>query len=142
MSPSRVVPTSARLVDFVTLLREHNIHAGPSETIDAAAAIVALGDADPRVLRAGLAACLLRRNGQRKVFDQLFDLYFLGVSLPPARPSENAEDLRERLVATLVQGEDTAELAREALNTFGAYGGAGRARAGSPRPPARAGPHT
>ncbi|PKV80394.1 vWA domain-containing protein [Nocardia fluminea] len=118
-------PTSARLVDFVTLLREHNIHAGPSETIDAAAAIVALGTTDPGVLRSGLAACLLRRNGQRRVFDQLFDLYFLGVSLPPACPSENADDLRERLIASLVQGADTAELAREALNTFGAYGGAG-----------------
>ncbi|MFC4374904.1 VWA domain-containing protein [Nocardia halotolerans] len=114
-----------QLVGFVSLLREHGIFAGPSETVDAAQAIVVLGHDDPERLRSGLAACLLRRNGQRSVFDQLFDLYFRGVSLPPAQPSDDPESLRERLIATLVQGSDTAELAREALNTFGAYGGAG-----------------
>ncbi|MFE7722245.1 VWA domain-containing protein [Nocardia rhizosphaerihabitans] len=119
-------PMSDRLVGFVGLLREHGIHAGPSETVDAAATIVALGTADSRVLRSGLAACLLRRNGQRKVFDQLFDLYFLDAARPIAASSEDAADpLRERVIAALIQGADTAELAREALNTFGAYGGAG-----------------
>ncbi|WP_336081336.1 vWA domain-containing protein [Nocardia sp. SSK8] len=118
-------PTTDRLVGFVGLLREHGIHAGPSETVDAAAAIVALGTADPRVLRSGLAACLLRRDGQRTVFDQLFDLYFLDGHRPLATPVDAAIDLRDRLIATLIQGADTAELAREALNTFGAYGGAG-----------------
>lgn len=117
-------PSSERLVGFVGLLREHGIHAGPSETVDAAAAIVALGTGDPRVLRSGLAACLLRRNGQRAVFDQLFDLYFLDGATPPPTPG-GQDDLRERLIATLIQGTDTAQLAREALNTFGAYGGAG-----------------
>ncbi|MFE3541457.1 VWA domain-containing protein [Nocardia sp. NPDC059177] len=119
------LPNTDRLVGFVGLLREHGIHAGPSETVDAAAAIVALGTDDPRVLRSGLAACLLRRNGQRTVFDQLFDLFFLDGARPVTVPGEPAGDLRDRLVATLIQGSDTAELAREALNTFGAYGGAG-----------------
>lgn len=114
-----------RLVDFVGLLREHGIFAGPSETVDAASAIVALGMDDTARLRSGLAACLLRRNGQRSVFDQLFDLYFLGTDLPAPRSSDDQESLRDRLIATLVQGADTAELAREALDTFGAYGGAG-----------------
>ncbi|MGW5571202.1 vWA domain-containing protein [Nocardia thailandica] len=118
-------PLTDRLVDFVGVLREHGILAGPSETVDAGHAIVALGTGDPDRLRAGLAACLLRRNGQRAVFDQLFDLYFLGLELPPARPDDDPEALREKLIATLVQGADTARLAREALDTFGAYGGAG-----------------
>ncbi|MDO3645934.1 vWA domain-containing protein [Nocardia mangyaensis] len=119
-----LAPTSDRLVGFVGLLREHGIHAGPSETVDAAAAIVALGADDHRVLRSGLAACLLRRNGQRKVFDQLFDLYFIDGTRPTGS-EDDPESLRERLIATLIQGTDTAQLAREALNTFGAYGGAG-----------------
>ncbi|MEV0060045.1 VWA domain-containing protein [Nocardia sp. NPDC050718] len=118
-------PMSDRLVGFVGLLREHGIHAGPSETVDAAATIVALGTADARVLRSGLAACLLRRNGQRTVFDQLFDLYFLDGTRPVAAAGADADPLRERVIAALIQGADTAELAREALNTFGAYGGAG-----------------
>ncbi|MFD5180106.1 VWA domain-containing protein [Nocardia sp. NPDC058379] len=118
-------PMSDRLVGFVGLLREHGIHAGPSETVDAAATIVALGTADARVLRSGLAACLLRRNGQRTVFDQLFDLYFLDGTRPVAAAGADTDPLRERVIAALIQGADTAELAREALNTFGAYGGAG-----------------
>ncbi|WP_280220061.1 vWA domain-containing protein [Nocardia neocaledoniensis] len=118
------LPTSDRLVDFVGLLREHGIHAGPSETVDAAAAIVVLGTADPALLRSGLAACLLRRNGQRSVFDQLFDLFFCG-GRPAPRPGADPDSLRERVTAALVAGEDNAELAREALDTFGAYGGAG-----------------
>ncbi|MGK8556234.1 hypothetical protein [Nocardia gipuzkoensis] len=77
-----------RLVEFVGLLRDHGINAGPSETIDAAEAMVALGLADRNRLRSGMAACLLRRNGQRAVFDQLFDLYFLTAEQPqPAAPS-------------------------------------------------------
>ncbi|GGK43442.1 vWA domain-containing protein [Nocardia camponoti] len=116
---------SQRLVDFVTLLRAHGVHAGPSETIDAADAIVALGTDDPRILRSGLAACLLRRNGQRSVFDQLFDLFFLDIPRPVVRADADPAAMREKLTSALVAGEDTAKLAREALETFGAYGGAG-----------------
>ncbi|MEV6058572.1 VWA domain-containing protein [Nocardia asteroides] len=119
------VASADRLVDFVGLLRDHGITAGPSETVDAAAAIVALGGADPEVLRSGLAACLLRRNGQRAVFDQLFDLFFRGIARPAPRPSTDPDSVRDRVVSALVDGADTAELAREALDTFGAYGGAG-----------------
>lgn len=122
-----------RLVDFVGLLREHGITAGPSETVDAAEAIVALGMSNPDRLRSGLAATLLRRNGQRAIFDQLFDLYFLGVEYPEPR-SESVEALRDRVVAALAQDDDAAlaALARQALTAFGAYGGAG---AGQPATP-------
>ncbi|MGW4324369.1 vWA domain-containing protein [Nocardia sp. NPDC004573] len=119
-----------RLVAFVGLLRDHGINAGPSETIDAAEAMVALGINDRDRLRSGMAACLLRRNGQRAVFDQLFDLYFLTAQQPQqvdqAAP-ESVEALRDRLVSALAQddSDSVAELARQALTEFGGYGGAG-----------------
>ncbi|MEV5836115.1 VWA domain-containing protein [Nocardia sp. NPDC052112] len=124
-----------RLVDFVGLLREHGISAGPSETIDAAQAMLALGLSDRNRLRSGMAACLLRRNGQRAVFDQLFDLYFLTAE-QPAIPSvaESIDDLRDSLVDALARDDSAAvtEIARRALTTLGGYGGVG---AGAPSRP-------
>ncbi|MFE3443719.1 VWA domain-containing protein [Nocardia sp. NPDC059180] len=128
---SRTESMTDRLVDFVTLLREHGINAGPSETIDAAAAIVALGTDNPDRLRSGLAATLLRRNGQRSVFDQLFDLYFLGRGGfgEVREPNTDAIDsLRDDLVTTLAADnpDATTELARRALTELGGYGSGGQ----------------
>ncbi|WP_280235472.1 vWA domain-containing protein [Nocardia cyriacigeorgica] len=124
-------PMTDRLVGFVTVLREYGINAGPSETIDAAEAIVALGTDDPDRLRSGLAATLLRRNGQRSVFDQLFDLYFLGrAGFGEVREPNSAaiESLREELVSTLAADNPDAatELARRALTELGGYGSGGQ----------------
>ncbi|MET8651009.1 vWA domain-containing protein [Nocardia aurea] len=122
-----------RLVDFVGILRDYGITAGPSETVDAAEAILALGLTDTHRLRSGLAATLLRRNGQRAVFDQLFDLYFLGIDTidphPPEQP-ESLEAIRDRVVSVLADDErtTTTELARETLTRLGGYGGAGAGR--------------
>ncbi|WP_040737591.1 vWA domain-containing protein [Nocardia tenerifensis] len=121
-----------RLVEFVGLLRDHGIAAGPSETLDAASAMLALGLSDRARLRSGMAACLLRRNGQRAVFNQLFDLYFLTVEQPPAA-TESVESLRDRLTAALTEDDPTtADLARQALTQLGAYGGAGTGRSETP----------
>ncbi|MGW4767447.1 vWA domain-containing protein [Nocardia sp. NPDC004278] len=126
-----------RLVEFVGLLRDHGISAGPSETIDAAGAMLALGLSDRNRLRSGMAACLLRRNGQRAVFDQLFDLYFLTAEQPrSATPStsESVDALRDRLVDTLARNDRDAvtELARQALTELGGYGGVGTGVTASP----------
>lgn len=121
-----------RLVGFVGALREHGITAGPSETVDAGRVLAVLGLADRERLRAGLAAALLRRGGQRAVFDQVFDLYFpLGVGAPqPAAPS--LVDYRERLAGALAGGDAAAlrELARIGVERFGALDGAAREQAG------------
>lgn len=123
-----------RLVEFVGLLRDHGINAGPSETIDAAEAMLALGLSDRNRLRSGMAACLLRRNGQRAVFDQLFDLYFLTTELPQLAPPESLESLRDRLATALAEDDPdaAADLARHALTQLGAYGGAGTGQTTTP----------
>ncbi|MFF3225385.1 VWA domain-containing protein [Nocardia suismassiliense] len=126
-----------RLVEFVGLLRDHGINAGPSETIDAAAAMLALGLSDRDRLRSGMAACLLRRNGQRAVFNQLFDLYFLTAKQPqqaPAATPESIESLRDRLATALTEEDPAAaaDLARQALTQLGAYGGAGTGQTSAP----------
>lgn len=91
----------AHVVDFGRALRGHGLLAGPSEIVDAAAAAETLGFDDRERLRAALAATLLRRSGERRVFDEVFDVYFpraVGGStgIPAASPPlESAEDRRE-----------------------------------------------
>ncbi|MFJ8436293.1 VWA domain-containing protein [Kitasatospora sp. NPDC094019] len=147
---------AARLTAFVRALRAHGLRIGPSETVDAAAVLAVLGLAEREQVRAGLAAALLRTDGQRTVFDTTFDLFFpLGVGDPEAvrrasaqqapEPADAAapgpadladpdrtslrEDLRARLVAALAADDRAAltGLAGEAVAAFGRYGGGGAA---------------
>jgi uncharacterized protein with von Willebrand factor type A (vWA) domain len=116
-----------RLTEFVRALRAHGIPAGPSETVDAAAALEVLGMDDREQMREGLAAALIRRGGQRSVFDATFDLYFpLGVGTrEQARDGASGlEQLREDLVAALAanDGQATAQLAATAVEELGRYG--------------------
>ncbi|MDT7724971.1 MAG: uncharacterized protein QOI21_1547 [Actinomycetota bacterium] len=121
-----------RLVGFVEALREQGIQAGPSETIDAAAALKVLGLQSREHMREGLAAALVRRGGQRSLFDATFDLYFpLGVGAPEsARRTGEVADLgalREQLAAALAANDEQAmaQLAGTAVDMFGQYGSGG-----------------
>ncbi|AUY53211.1 VWA domain-containing protein [Streptomyces sp. CB01881] len=121
---------------MVRALRGHGLRIGPAETVDAAAVADVLGLADREQLRAGLAAALLRSEGQRGVYDATFDLYFpAGVGAPEtardgsaegdeATPEAVREDLRERLAAALAADDRAAQarLAGEAVAAFGRYG--------------------
>ncbi|MFI5612947.1 VWA domain-containing protein [Amycolatopsis sp. NPDC051903] len=117
-----------RLTAFVQALREQGVPAGPSETVDAAAALEVLGFDDRELVREGLAAALVRRGGQRAVFDAAFDLYFpAGVGVPELaredRPRD-AEELREALAEALAAGDEQAlaQLAGIAVEMLGEYG--------------------
>ncbi|MEU4522509.1 VWA domain-containing protein [Amycolatopsis sp. NPDC024027] len=119
-----------RLAAFVKALRAQGIPAGPAETVDAAAALEVLGLDDRALVREGLAAALVRRGGQRAVFDAAFDLYFpAGIGTPERareeRPS-TLEELREELAAALADGDQQAlsQLAGLAVDMLGQYGSA------------------
>ncbi|KOV27267.1 von Willebrand factor A [Streptomyces sp. XY431] len=87
---------AARLTAFVRALRTHGLRIGPAETVDAAAVLAVLGLAEREQVRAGLAAALLRTDGQRGVFDAAFDLFFpLGVGDPEAVRRASAQQARD-----------------------------------------------
>ncbi|MFJ8623050.1 VWA domain-containing protein [Kitasatospora sp. NPDC093550] len=144
--PSGTADTAARLTGLVRALRGHGLRIGPAETVDAAAVLDVLGFTDRERIRAGLAAALLRSEGQRAVFDATFDLFFpLGVGTPEAvradppavpddpepprfgRPDPLRDDLRERLAAALAADDRAAQarLAGEVMEAFGRYGAPG-----------------
>ncbi len=122
-----------RLVAFVGALRSKGIPAGTSETVDAAAVIEVLGLQDRSLLREGLASALVRRGGQRDVFDMTFDLFFpAGVGASQAvleSGGMDLADLRDLLAMALALDdgdlrtlEQVAELAVDTLGEVGMPG--------------------
>lgn len=133
MSPSpERQDLAGRLVEFVAALRSKGIPAGTSETVDAAAVIEVLGLGDRGHLREGLAAALVRRGGQRDVFDMTFDLYFpAGVGAPQAALEKDDDfdlaDLRDLLAMALAENDlrtldQVAEIAVDLLGQVGVPG--------------------
>lgn len=120
---------AGRLVEFVEALRSKGIPAGPSETVDAGEVVRVLGLDHRELLREGLAAALVRRGGQREIFDMTFDLYFpLGTGATQVvRDRDEAlgvDDLRNLLTMALAENdlrtlEQVAELAVDALGQVG-----------------------
>ncbi|WP_371526245.1 VWA domain-containing protein [Streptomyces sp. NBC_01283] len=136
---ARATGVPERLTALVQALRSHGIRIGTGETVDAGQAIEALGLADRERVREGLAAALLHSEGQRPVFDPVFDLYFpRGIGAPGALDGSDSgsdsspgsgrefdrDDLRERLAAALAANDQAllAQLAAEAVDGMGGYG--------------------
>ncbi|MEU5683557.1 hypothetical protein DEJ48_36470 [Streptomyces venezuelae] len=119
---------TGRITGLVKTLRSHGLRIGPGETVDAAAALEALGLTDRERVREGLAAALLHRESQRAVFDPVFDLYFPAGVGAPVRGDGDRDALRERLVAALAADDQAllAQLAGEAVDGFGGYGSPGQ----------------
>ena len=115
-----------RLIEFVGALRIKGMPPGTSETVDAAAIIDVLGMTDREQLREGLAAALVRRGGQRHVFDAAFDIYFpAGVGSREASRVEDEEvtaaSLREALLAAIAanDAQAIAQIAGMAVDALG-----------------------
>jgi hypothetical protein len=64
-----------RLIDFVDALRTAGVRPSLSETLDAAAAVAAVG-VERSALRESLAAALVKDRADRSIYDDVFDRYF------------------------------------------------------------------
>ena len=131
-----------RQVAFVEALRGAGVPVSLSENLDAVETVSRLGLADRELLRAGLAATMLKRQTHRPVFDALFDLYFpalLGAGAragsavdeasddPAADGKQAVSELRDRLVDAMLEddGRLLQALAVEGVARFGAMPGRG-----------------
>ncbi|EST35673.1 vWA domain-containing protein [Streptomyces roseochromogenus] len=112
-----------RITGLVGALRAHGVRIGTGESVDAARAVEALGLADRELLREGLVATLLHGQGQRAVFDPVFDLYFPRAvgGLQGAGPDR--DELRDRLAQALALNDQALmdQLAAEAVDGLGGY---------------------
>ena len=128
----------SRLVGFARALRGHGVVVGTSDVVDAGAAAHVLGLEHRERLREGLAAALLRRAGQRQVFDDLYDVWFpaalgdrdgVASQAPPATVQDRrtrAAELRDDLARALAAGDERAldELAARVVAELGALANA------------------
>jgi uncharacterized protein with von Willebrand factor type A (vWA) domain len=68
-----------RIVEFATVLRRNGIRVSLSENMDAFRALDLVGIGDPLLFRDSLRATLVKRAGDVKSFEELFDHFFLGI---------------------------------------------------------------
>lgn len=66
----------ANLVNFIQMLRTHDVRVSPAESLDAIDVAKALGYADRNLLRDGLAMTLAKTPEEKAIFLQCFDRYF------------------------------------------------------------------
>src|SRR5262245_46346359 len=69
-----------RLVEFSNLLRQNGLRISLTEAMDAFRALAVVGLPDKETVRATLRATMVKRSADRPTFDQLFDLFFSGLS--------------------------------------------------------------
>jgi uncharacterized protein with von Willebrand factor type A (vWA) domain len=68
-----------RIIEFAGVLRRNGIRVSLSENMDAFRALQLIGIRDPLLFRNALRTTLVKRTGDLKPFDELFDFYFLGI---------------------------------------------------------------
>ncbi len=66
----------SNLVNFIQVLRTHEVRVSPAETLDAVDVAATLGYADRSLLRDGLAMTLAKTPEEEAIFLQCFDNYF------------------------------------------------------------------
>lgn len=66
----------SNLVNFIQVLRSHEVRVSPAETLDAVDVAATLGYADRTLLRDGLAMTLAKTPEEEAIFQQCFERYF------------------------------------------------------------------
>lgn len=77
-----------RIVEFSELLRRNGLRVSVPENMDAAAALELVGVGDQATFKSALRAALVKRAGDAETFDELFDLFFLGLGGESRRMDE------------------------------------------------------
>ena len=119
-----------RVLDFVQALRRAGVGTALSEDIDAVRMLRHLELTDRTQLREALASVTVKSQPGRRVFDDLFEVYFPARPAPdddtPAVTDEPVDELDpddyvRELLDRLMEGDESAirELARLAVDQFG-----------------------
>src|SRR3990170_2158575 len=68
-----------RIVEFSNVLRRNGVRVSLAENMDAFRALDLTGVEDSALFRGALRSTLIKRFSDLKTFEELFDLYFLGL---------------------------------------------------------------
>jgi uncharacterized protein with von Willebrand factor type A (vWA) domain len=95
-----------RLLEFVEILRRNGIRVATDASIQAARALEALGFDEPGVVRAALRTTTCPRPTDRSLWEELFDLYWMGA----ARAADDGAPLETRLLEAGLTPDQVAAL--------------------------------
>src|SRR5882724_11521258 len=113
-----------RIIEFAGVLRRNGIRVSLSENMDAFRALELIGIGDPLLFRNALRTTLVKRAGDLKPFDELFDFYFLGIGQALDRrimeelglTPEQFQDMLDQIQRLLKEMEgDLSELSKALL---------------------------
>ena len=103
------------LVNFVSILRSHDIRVSPAETIDALNAMSVLNFEKRSQIRDGLAMTLAKTKLEEKVFFKCFDRFFKS-ELPNINSDSLSEDTRSTQdLSNLIEKINSNEIENETL---------------------------
>ena len=101
-----------KLLEFVNLLRKSGIRVSTSENVEAFQAVRMLHLSDRRIFKSALAATLIKRASDLSAFDNLFEMYFSGLSTILG-------DAKSDILRSLANaGEDAKQLLEDILKFF------------------------
>jgi len=120
-----------RVEELAGLLRKNGVRVSTAEVMDAARALAAVGIDDPGRARAALAAALVKRPGDRRVFEELFELFFLGGG---ALSGGRGAPLAEALAAAGLSGDALRQLVAALAGEAASLPAAGRIGMGASAP--------
>ncbi|OGQ83445.1 MAG: hypothetical protein A3G40_04335 [Deltaproteobacteria bacterium RIFCSPLOWO2_12_FULL_57_22] len=104
-----------RIIEFAQLLRRHGARVSLAENMDAVRALGFLGVEDASSFRDGLRATLIKRATDIRTFEELFDLYFLGLG---SALRESERELMAQLGLTPVEFQRLLDEIREMLERW------------------------
>ena len=102
----------ANLVNFIQILRTHEVRVSPAETLDAMDVAKTLGYGSRSQLRDGLSMALAKTPAEEQIFGRCFDQYFsqnlADFSLHPVEDETREEEANEAGEPDTGANEDTA----------------------------------
>ena len=105
------------LVNFVSILRSHDIRVSPAETIDALNAISVLKFDKRSQIRDGLAMTLAKTKLEEKIFLKCFDQFFKS-ELPNINSDNLSEDtISPQNLSNLIEKINSNEIGNENLKS-------------------------
>src|SRR3989304_4199061 len=102
-----------RIVEFSNMLRRSGVRISLSENMDAFHALEYLGIEDPAQFRTALRATLVKQSVDIRTFEELFDLFFLGMG---ESIKESDRNLMAQMGLTPRQYQGLLEQRRDHLN--------------------------
>jgi hypothetical protein len=103
----------SRLVNFIALLRSHEVRISPAETLDAMQVAATLGYAGRERLRDGLAMALAKTPAEEAVFEYCFERFFdrqladFSSTQGERAPADPATEATRRELELAAEGYDT-----------------------------------